>query len=137
MTKTIEECCNKWLSSGIGANGNGAIVIRSGKDGCYVATGEKNRWLPAYHQNPDKVIDPTGGGNSFLGGLAIGLARGGSLLQFSTLENAAMKGSVSASFAIEQVGMPKLSLRGNEELWNGEVAVVREEEMLRRLGHNV
>ncbi|KAJ1331742.1 ribokinase [Microdochium nivale] len=60
------------------------------------------RWIPAYHTDKDKVVDPTGGGNAFLGGLAVALARG------KSLEEAAAWGTVAASFAIEQVGMPTL-----------------------------
>lgn len=71
------------------------------------------RWIPAYHQDSSKVIDPTGGGNTFLGGLAVALSRGYSL------EDAAIWGSVAASFAIEQVGMPILERHGeNGENWN-------------------
>ncbi|KAJ4361471.1 hypothetical protein N0V85_009405, partial [Neurospora sp. IMI 360204] len=54
------------------------------------------RWLPAYHTDAAKVVDPTGGGNTFLGGLAVALARG------KSIEEACAWGSVAASFAIEQ-----------------------------------
>lgn len=101
--------------------------MRAGKDGCYIATNETTQWIPAYHQQSEKVIDPTGGGNTFLGGLCVGLARG------ESLETAAIWGSVAASFAIEQVGMPKLAGEGNEETWNGERATSRVEELSRRL----
>jgi hypothetical protein len=78
-------------------------------------------WVPAYHGDSSKVIDPTGGGNAFLGGLAVALARG------KGLEEAARWGSVSASFAIEQVGMPALGQDGEgKEAWNG----IRVEERL-------
>lgn len=74
------------------------------------------RWIPAYHQDhPDKVVDPTGGGNAFLGGLAVALARG------QPLEDAAAWASVAASFAIEQVGMPVMATdRDGNETWNGD-----------------
>ena len=42
------------------------------------------RWLPAFFDKPsavERVVDPTGGGNGFLGGLAVGLARGKGLLE--------------------------------------------------------
>jgi len=60
-----------------------------------------------------KVVDPTGGGNTFLGGLAVALARG------KTIEEACAWGTVAASFAIEQVGVPVLGVdeHGNET-WN-------------------
>ncbi|KAJ5011316.1 hypothetical protein K4K57_005803 [Colletotrichum sp. SAR 10_99] len=71
-------------------------------------------WIPAVHQDPTKVIDPTGGGNTFLGGLAVALARG------KSVEEAAIWGSVAASFAIEQVGVPTLGEDADsKETWNG------------------
>ncbi|KAG7144502.1 hypothetical protein HYQ46_006756 [Verticillium longisporum] len=86
------------------------------------------RWVPAYHQDASLVVDPTGGGNSFLGGLAAALARG------KSVEEAATWGSVSASFAIEQVGMPILGKdeHGNET-WNGIRVNQRLEEYRHRL----
>ncbi|KJK83395.1 hypothetical protein H634G_01524 [Metarhizium anisopliae BRIP 53293] len=86
------------------------------------------RWIPAYHQDGRKVVDPTGGGNAFLGGLSVALARG------ERLENAVAWGSVSASFAIEQVGMPSLVRNDNGvETWNGEEVQHRLQEFDRRL----
>ncbi|KAI1761107.1 Ribokinase-like protein [Hypoxylon sp. FL1150] len=86
------------------------------------------RWIPAYHADPSKVVDPTGGGNTFLGGLAVGLARGRSL------EEAAAYGSVAASFAIEQVGPPVLGKdEDGRETWNGVVVDERFEEFKTRL----
>jgi bifunctional ADP-heptose synthase (sugar kinase/adenylyltransferase) len=73
-------------------------------------------WLPAYFSEAEaeKVIDPTGGGNGFLGGLAVALARG------RELEEAAAWGSVAASFAIQQLGMPILGKdEMGRETWNG------------------
>jgi len=115
--RTIEELCGQWLDSGVGDD-NGGVVVRCGKDGCLVmrkGLGKGLRkWMPAYHQSAEKVEDPTGGGNSFLGGLAVGLVR-----VPGYLEEAAIWGSISASFAIEQVGMPVLSQSADGETWNG------------------
>jgi hypothetical protein len=69
-------------------------------------------WLPAYHTSSEKVVDPTGGGNAFLGGLAVGMARD------KGLEEAAMWGTVAASFAIEQAGVPELDEKVKKERWN-------------------
>lgn len=97
------------------------------------------KWIPAYYQDADhseddarksgnKVVDPTGGGNGFLGGLAIALARG------KTLEEAAAWGSIAASFAIEQVGVPALGQNeGGEETWNGELVGERLKEFMYRI----
>ncbi|KAM0511269.1 hypothetical protein ACHAPE_010013 [Trichoderma viride] len=72
------------------------------------------RWIPAYHTDKDSVVDPTGGGNTFLGGLSVALARG------KSYEEAAVWGSVAASFAVEQVGMPTLDRHDDStETWNG------------------
>ena len=118
--RIIEELCDQWLESGIGVDGTGGVVIRSGKDGCLVARSGFRKWLPAYHQLAEKVVDPTGGGNAFLGGLAVGLVRGSATSGLENIEEAAIWGSISASFAIEQVGMPTLSLSSEGgETWNG------------------
>jgi sugar/nucleoside kinase (ribokinase family) len=118
--RVVEKHAEDLVASGIGPNGNGVIVVRSGKEGCYIARpgGDKTScWLPAYHTDQQKVVDPTGGGNGFLGGLAVGLVRSG----FDVVE-AARWGSVAASLCIEQVGMPQLTASastGTSELWNG------------------
>ncbi|KAL2137414.1 hypothetical protein VTI74DRAFT_35 [Chaetomium olivicolor] len=88
------------------------------------------KWVPAYYgkgsgredEADEKVVDPTGGGNTFLGGLAVALARG------KSIEEACAWGHVAASFAIEQVGFPLLGVdEEGRETWNG----VRVEERLR------
>lgn len=118
-SRLIEQLCDQWLQSGVAAHGHGGIVVRCGKDGCLVTRNGLRKWLPAYHQSADKVVDPTGGGNGFLGGLAIGLVRAGDTPGIENLEEAAIWGSISASFAIEQVGMPVLSHDTHSETWNG------------------
>jgi len=120
----VEQHARQLVSHGIGPEGKGAIVVRAGKEGCYILSDNGpnilSQWLPAYHIDPSRVVDPTGGGNGFLGGLAIGLVRtGGDVVE------AARLGSVAASFCIEQVGVPKATCRMNEssddiEKWNGE-----------------
>ncbi|KAK3707162.1 hypothetical protein LTR37_012331 [Vermiconidia calcicola] len=116
----IEKQTNKLLARGIGPTKDGAVVVRAGKEGCFVANLDTRKWLPAYHKDPTKVIDPTGGGNGFLGGLAVGLVRcDGEIVE------AARWGSVAASFCIEQVGMPTLTTvvataTCTDELWNDE-----------------
>lgn len=92
-----------------------------------------DRWIPAYFQGGEdgdhKVVDPTGGGNGLLGGLAVALARG------KSIEEAAIWGSVAASFAIEQVGVPVLGTNeAGQETWNGVVVQERLDEMKARVG---
>jgi sugar/nucleoside kinase (ribokinase family) len=88
-------------------------------------------WLPAYFgegkEEQERVVDPTGGGNGFLGGLAVALARG------KGLEEAAAWGSVAASFAIEQVGMPVLGKdETGRETWNGVLIQERLDEYVKK-----
>ena len=86
-------------------------------------------WIPAYHEEQDKVVDPTGGGNAFLGGLSVALARG------KGVEEAVRWGSVSASFAIEQISVPLLgSDEFGRETWNGVRVDDRLAEFKRRIG---
>lgn len=52
------------------------VVIRWGKEGCLVATESGMvKKVPAYwtEQDQDRVVDVTGGGNAFLGGLVAGM----------------------------------------------------------------
>lgn len=135
--RKIEELCNRWLENGIGLAGGGGIVVRAGKDGCLVARRNSRTWLPAYHQSAEKVIDPTGGGNGFLGGLAIGLVRGSAGPGLENLEEAAAWGAISASFAIEQIGMPALSHTPEGELWNKVLVADRLSEFKQRLDRYV
>jgi sugar/nucleoside kinase (ribokinase family) len=75
-----------------------SVSIRMGADGSLLGTSHGEWWhIPAV---PAQVIDVTGAGNAYCGGLLIGLAEGNTVLR------AALRGAVSASFAIEQFGIP-------------------------------
>lgn len=138
--------CNVLLAKGFGAKPS-AVVVRLGERGCYVAQMIRHIFLPAYHRPrsdlneteksawTEKVADPTGGGNAFLGGYCIGLLTAPCPLGLTEFEMAAVYGSVAASFVIEQFGMPKLSIRESDgqELWNGESAHDRMNMYERRL----
>ncbi|KAI9749009.1 MAG: hypothetical protein M1835_001662 [Candelina submexicana] len=121
----VKEYASAFVSSGVGAAGQGAVVIRAGEHGCFItSTTQIPKWLPPYYnkeavatlgdKSSDKVVDPTGAGNAFLGGFAIGL------LESQDLYQAACYGNVSASFALEQIGPPDLTQpKGSGELWKG------------------
>jgi bifunctional ADP-heptose synthase (sugar kinase/adenylyltransferase) len=90
----------------------------------------KTTRLPAfYDKDSSKVIDVTGAGNAFLGGYVSGW-----LSSRGNVEEAMCYGHVAASFALEQIGLPKFQ-RGNggEVLWNGESAIQRLDEYKRRV----
>ena len=141
---TLKHQCNELLEYGF-KKGHGAVIVRRGEKGCYVALPRRHLSIPAYHQpiseTPadersrwrQRVIDPTGGGNTFLGGFCVGLLNA-SADGADPLENAALYGSVAASFAIEQVGMPQLSHSDDgQELWNGETVENRLRKLRRRI----
>lgn len=83
------------------------ILIRCAENGCFVLSsshnGQQSAWLPPHHGvGSHSVIDPTGAGNAFLGGAAMGY------LKHSDFVTAAAYGSVAASFAVQVVGLPDI-----------------------------
>jgi sugar/nucleoside kinase (ribokinase family) len=117
----VEEIAMEYVSHQIGENGT--CVFRCGKHGCLVASRSMMKWLPAYHQSSERVVDPTGGGNAFCGGFCAGWVQ--SEGNFIT---AAMYGNIAASFAIEQYGLPKLESDKDGEKWNGDRIEQRRQE---------
>ena len=51
------------------------MVIRCGAKGCMVFTADGIEKLPAYSTDSRMVVDVTGGGNAFMGGLVAGMDR--------------------------------------------------------------
>jgi len=124
----------------IGIDGEGALVVREGSHGCTAYSRSWDCHLPAFYDQAQSsaILDPTGGGNAFLGALAMAL--GGKVQPpFSDLESqlmlsvseatigcvemiyALVYATIAASYAIQQSGMPLLT--GNTasgETWNGE-----------------
>lgn len=87
-------------------------------------------WSPAFYaqvSDISRVVDPTGAGNAFIGGFATGLQ------QNMKLDKAAAYGNVAASFALEQIGLPKVKFHGLIETWNGVNVQARLEEYSSRL----
>ncbi|KAF8639802.1 hypothetical protein AX17_001061 [Amanita inopinata Kibby_2008] len=128
---TIETAADKFLSYGVGHEGSGWVVIRSGAMGAYVKSRELTGiWIEAFWTPDDsesgKVVDVTGAGNGFLGGLAAGL-----LLTKQNMIEATLYASVSASFIIEQEGLPVLSPEGT---WNNDSPQRRLEVLRKRIG---
>lgn len=77
------------------------VALRQGKAGSLIYERESDRFwsVPAAKA---QVVDVTGAGNAYCGGLLLGWMETGDVLQ------AAAHASVSAAFAIEQVGPPKI-----------------------------
>ncbi|KAJ5641905.1 hypothetical protein N7490_005905 [Penicillium lividum] len=115
----IQGLASKLLDRGVGPDGAGVVVVRAGEHGCLVQSRNISpKWLPPFYESnsvegkASSVVDPTGAGNAFLGGFAVGYIQTGEAIQ------AACYGSVAASFTLEQIGMPGVD-KGDTEMWNG------------------
>ena len=73
-----------------------SVITTKGEDGSLITTGGTSITIPVV--KPNQVSDPTGAGDSYRGGLIKGLIEG------KQLAEAALMGSVCASFAIEVQG---------------------------------
>jgi sugar/nucleoside kinase (ribokinase family) len=128
---TIETFANKFFSSGIGQNRGGCAVIRAGEHGALTLSSSTGpEWLPPFYSNPSpKVVDPTGAGNTFLGAFCATLRETGDLRE------ASIRGTVAASYALEQFGLPRFSpvSSDSDENWNGSSVSARVDEFRKRL----
>ncbi|XP_071724256.1 inositol 3-kinase-like [Rutidosis leptorrhynchoides] len=78
------------------------VVVTSGKDGCNLYWRDGELQILPFAANQ---VDPTGAGDSFLGGLVAGL------FHDLSLPDAALMGNFFGSLTVEQIGLPKLDLR--------------------------
>ncbi|KEF57317.1 uncharacterized protein A1O9_05234 [Exophiala aquamarina CBS 119918] len=127
-----------------------ALVVREGAFGCTTYVGRRKLHLRAFHQDGSRIRDPTGGGNTFLGALAMGmtgcvtpvetsihncsLSSDGNLHRY--LHLGLLHATVAAAYAIEQVGMPNVSTT-NPDRWNGESYQDRFKSYLDRQGNYI
>lgn len=131
----IEVLATKFIEAGVGPTGEGVVVVRAAHFGCLViSTAIAATWLPPFYPpGHSKVVDTTGAGNSFLGGLIMGHSETGDFVK------AAQYGAVAASFLVEQHGVPSLesgaTTEGDRDLWNGVDPRERLAEYQRRIGH--
>ena len=86
----------------IHAMGPKYVIIKKGEHGAQLYGEGKVFIAPAYPI--DQVVDPTGAGDSFAGGLAGFLAQAEEI-NFDTLKQALVVGSVFASFTVEAFGV--------------------------------
>jgi adenosine kinase len=84
----------------------GTIITTLGESGSQVSTQYNEIAIPAFKAK--KVVDPTGAGDSYRGGLISGLAHG------KDIEQSALMGSVCASFAVESYGTQEYSFTPEE-----------------------
>jgi len=94
-------------------------VVKKGEHGCILVHRDGIAALPAYPT--EKVIDPTGAGDSFAGGLMGHLAshplhKTGGTVSFPALREALAHGTVVASFNIEAFSLERLTTLTRAEL---------------------
>ncbi len=95
------------------------VVVKKGEHGCLLVHREGIAALPAYPA--EKVIDPTGAGDSFAGGMMGHLAahpdhKGNASISFKALREALAHGTVVASFNIESFSLDRLAKLTRAEL---------------------
>lgn len=78
------------------------VVVTSGKDGCTVYWKDVEQQISPYST---VQVDPTGAGDSFLGGLVAGLVHG------LAVPDAALLGNFFGSLTVGQIGLPKFDSR--------------------------
>ncbi|KAH9999424.1 Ribokinase-like protein [Russula vinacea] len=131
----IEQACNAFLDFGVGLGGAGWVIIRSGEIGAFIACRTlPGKWIEPYWRTGERVVDVTGAGNSFLGGLAAGLTLGD-----GDVYDAAFFATISASYTIEQHGLPRITRPSSDVLseeWNGDSPWRRLEELKARCANN-
>ncbi len=88
--------CKTGLNKAALLNLSGTIIVTQGERGSLVSTRDIEMIIPAV--KPSQVIDPTGAGDSYRGGLISGLVHN------LSLEQCARMGSVCASFCVESLG---------------------------------
>ena len=76
--------------------GSEALIVTRGEDGSSVLTPRGRLDIPAV--TPRRIVDPTGVGDAFRGGLLKGLAAG------CSYQTSAQMGSVAATYALEHLG---------------------------------
>jgi sugar/nucleoside kinase (ribokinase family) len=157
--KSLEDMASDVIEWGIGPSIRGSLVVRQGKDGCSAFSKGHRIHLAACYppdaESQSKVIDPTGGGNAFLGALAmalsdiacshtgdacrlLGLDKDPSSESLPGLNLSLVYATVAASFIIEQPGMPICHVQGDaKETWNGERFGSRLEAYLSREAANL
>jgi sugar/nucleoside kinase (ribokinase family) len=95
------------------------VVIKKGEHGCLMCSERDTFVLPAFPAQ--KVIDPTGAGDSFAGGMMGYLATQGGSISAATIKRALAFGTVVASFTIADFSLGALQATTRDDIderWN-------------------
>jgi sugar/nucleoside kinase (ribokinase family) len=88
------------------------LIMKRGEHGATLATREGQFSVPSFPT--DRVVDPTGAGDSFAGGTLGYLAQAGA--EKNALRRAIVYGSVMGSFAVEEFGTKRLQSVTRDEI---------------------
>ena len=105
---SIEECAKNILSCG-----PDYIIIKKGSHGAELFSKHQRSAIPALDNI--KVVDPTGAGDSFVGGVCGYLALQPTI-SFKEIHNAMIYGAAIASFCIEEFGLARLQKISKENI---------------------
>ena len=105
---SIEECAKNILNCG-----PDYIIIKKGSHGAELFSKNQRSAIPALDNI--KVVDPTGAGDSFVGGVCGHLALQ-PRISFKEIHNAMIYGAVIASFCIEEFGLARLQKISKENI---------------------
>lgn len=101
----VEELCAHFTFAPV-------LLIRCGAMGSFLRAPGRQTWYAPFHRDAAAVVDPTGAGNAFCGGLAVALGKN------YDWDTAMAFANVSASYMIEQVGPPTYD--EDADTWNGD-----------------
>src|SRR5688500_10313723 len=90
------------------------VVIKKGEHGSLLCSERDTFVLPAFPAQ--KVVDPTGAGDSFAGGMMGYLATQGGSISAATIKRAMAFGTVVASFTIEDFSLGGLQASSREQI---------------------
>lgn len=91
-----------------------AVVVKRGEYGAFLFHGGEIFSAPAVPVR--NVVDPTGAGDTFAGGMIGYLASQGQGLDAKAMRKAVLMGSVMASFTVEDFSFQRLSKLGRDEV---------------------
>ncbi len=97
----------------IAAMGPSLVVIKRGEFGAFAYRNDSFFFVPAFPL--ENVVDPTGAGDCFAGGMIGYLAKAGNT-DWATVKNAMVAGSVVASFSVEGFSVERLRTVTREDI---------------------
>jgi sugar/nucleoside kinase (ribokinase family) len=100
---------SRWLRE----RGPRYVAIKKGEHGCFLSGKEGSFAAPAIPL--EKVLDPTGAGDTFAGGLA-GYLAGQKEITLSTLAHGVLEGTILASFTVQDFSLNRLAALSDQDL---------------------